>query len=248
MDSESKREYDYEHTIEAMKRYAIEKLKKWKDHPFRKPLLLMGARQVGKTWLMQEFGRLYFKNVAYIRFDNSERARRAFCIDFDIPRLLEAISIEGKCVVEPQNTLIILDEIQECPAALTSLKYFCEEAREYAVVAAGALLGVADHVGTGFPVGKVDLLNLYPMSFWKPPGKPSLRLCCRNGIGNSSTTLKTSTSAICALICTWAECPAWCRYTINCGILKKYGRLSSICCATTARISANTRQANPNPG
>lgn len=165
IDSESKREYNYEHRIEAMKRYAIEKLKKWKDHPFRKPLLLMGARQVGKTWLMQEFGRLHFKNVAYIRFDNSERARRAFSIDFDIPRLLEAISIEGKCVVEPQNTLIILDEIQECPAALTSLKYFCEEAREYAVVAAGSLLGVADHVGTGFPVGKVDRLNLYPMSF-----------------------------------------------------------------------------------
>lgn len=148
-----------------MKRYALEKLKKWKEHPFRKPLLLMGARQVGKTWLMQEFGRLHFKNVAYIRFDNSERARRAFSIDFDIPRLLEAISIEAKCVVEPQHTLIILDEIQECPAALTSLKYFCEEAREYAIVAAGSLLGVADHVGTGFPVGKVDRLNLYPMSY-----------------------------------------------------------------------------------
>lgn len=148
-----------------MKRYALDKLISWKNHPFRKPLLLMGARQVGKTWLMQEFGRLHFKNVAYVRFDNSERARRSFSADFDIPRLLETISIEGKCIVEPENTLIILDEIQECPAALTSLKYFCEEAREYAIVAAGSLLGVADHVGTGFPVGKVDRLNLYPMSF-----------------------------------------------------------------------------------
>ena len=148
-----------------MNRHALEKLKSWKNHPFRKPLLLMGARQVGKTWLMQEFGRKHFKSVAYIRFDNSERARRSFSTDFDIPRLLETISIEGKCTVEPQNTLIILDEIQECPAALTSLKYFCEEAREYAIIAAGSLLGVVDHVGTGFPVGKVDRLNLYPMSY-----------------------------------------------------------------------------------
>ncbi len=148
-----------------MKRYALEQLKEWKDNPRRKPLLLMGARQVGKTWLMKEFGRLCFDHVAYVRFDNNERVRQSFSLDFDIPRLLETVSIEGGCVVEPQKTLIILDEIQECPAALTSLKYFCEDAREYAVVAAGSLLGVADHVGTGFPVGKVDRLNLYPMSF-----------------------------------------------------------------------------------
>lgn len=148
-----------------MKRYALEQLKEWKENPRRKPLLLMGARQVGKTWLMQEFGRQCFEHVAYVRFDNSARARHSFSQDFDIPRLLETVSIEGGCVVEPQKTLIILDEIQECPAALTSLKYFCEEAREYAVIAAGSLLGVADHVGTGFPVGKVDRLNLYPMSF-----------------------------------------------------------------------------------
>ena len=109
---------------------------------------------------MKEFGRRYFKNVAYVRFDNSERARSSFSQDFDIPRLLETISIESKCVVNPKNTLIILDEIQECSAALTSLKYFCEEASEYAIVAAGSLFGVADHVGTGFPVGKVDLLEL----------------------------------------------------------------------------------------
>lgn len=148
-----------------MKRNAIEQLKKWKEHPRRKPLLLSGARQVGKTWLMQEFGRQFFKHVAYVRFDNSVRARSSFSKDFDIPRLLETISIEARCPVTPADTLIILDEIQECPAALTSLKYFCEEAREYAVIAAGSLLGVADHVGTGFPVGKVDRMNLYPMSF-----------------------------------------------------------------------------------
>lgn len=148
-----------------MKRNAIEQLKKWKENPRRKPLLLMGARQVGKTWLMKEFGRQCFEQVAYVRFDNSARARDSFSKDFDIPRLLETISIEGKCRVSPDNTLIILDEIQECPASLTALKYFCEEAREYAIIAAGSLLGVADHVGTGYPVGKVDRMDLYPMSF-----------------------------------------------------------------------------------
>lgn len=148
-----------------MRRFALEELKKWHASPRRKPLLLMGARQVGKTWLMQEFGRKFFEHVAYIRFDNDERAQRSFSEDFDVARLLESISIMAKCPMHPEKTLIILDEIQECPAALTSLKYFCEEAREYAVVAAGSLLGVADHVGTGFPVGKVDRMTLYPMSY-----------------------------------------------------------------------------------
>ncbi len=125
----------------------------------------MGARQVGKTWLMQGFGRPCFEQVAYIRFDNNARVCASFSKDFDVPRLLETISIEGKCRVEPEKTLILLDEIQECPAALTALKYFCEEAGEYVIIAAGSLLGVADHVGTGLPVGKVDRLDLYPMSF-----------------------------------------------------------------------------------
>lgn len=110
-----------------MKRHAIEQLITWKAHPRRKPLLLLGARQVGKTWLMQEFGRQHYKHVAYVRFDNSARARNAFSQDFDIPRLLESISIESNCPVSAKDTLIILDEIQACPAALTSLKYFCEE-------------------------------------------------------------------------------------------------------------------------
>ena len=148
-----------------MRRFALEQLKKWHENPRRKPLLVMGARQVGKTWLMQEFGRLNFKHVAYIRFDNSERARNAFSQDFDVPRLLESVAVLARCPLKPKDTLIILDEIQECPAVLTSLKYFCEEAREYSIMAAGSLLGVADHVGTGYPVGKVDRLDLYPMSF-----------------------------------------------------------------------------------
>ncbi len=148
-----------------MKRDAISKLIKWKKAPGRKPLLLLGARQVGKTWLMQEFGRLHFKRVAYIRFDLNERLRASFEQDYDIPRLLEAIQLEVRFKVTPEDSLIIMDEIQECPRALTSLKYFCEEAREYHIIAAGSLLGLQEHSGTGFPVGKVDILRLYPMSF-----------------------------------------------------------------------------------
>lgn len=148
-----------------MKREAISKLIKWKKATGRKPLLLLGARQVGKTWLMQEFGRLHFKRVAYIRFDLNERLRASFEQDYDIPRLLEAIQLEVRFKVTPEDTLIIMDEIQECPRALTSLKYFCEEARQYHIIAAGSLLGLQEHSGTGFPVGKVDILRLYPMSF-----------------------------------------------------------------------------------
>lgn len=148
-----------------MQRHLISQLKAWKDGEDRQPLLLMGARQVGKTWLMQEFGRTHFTHTAYVRFDNDPNMKRAFAQDFDVSRLLDVIRIRTGVPVLPQKTLIILDEIQECPAALTSLKYFCEEAPQYAVVAAGSLLGLEDLYGTGFPVGKVERLTLYPMSF-----------------------------------------------------------------------------------
>ncbi|MBQ2379742.1 MAG: ATP-binding protein [Akkermansia sp.] len=148
-----------------MKRDAIEQLQNWKKSPIRKPLLLLGARQVGKTWLMQEFGRRYYKKVAYIRFDLNERLRASFEQDYDINRLLEAIQLDVRFKITPKDTLIIFDEIQECPRALTSLKYFCEEAREYHVIAAGSLLGLFEHKGTGFPVGKVDIIHLYPMTY-----------------------------------------------------------------------------------
>lgn len=148
-----------------MKRDAIEQLISWKKNPRRKPLLLLGARQVGKTWLMQEFGRRQFKKIAYIRFDLNERLRSSFEQDYNIPRLLEAIQLDAGFRLTPKDTLIILDEIQECPRALTSLKYFCEEARQYHIIAAGSLLGLYEHRGTGFPVGKVDIIHLYPMSF-----------------------------------------------------------------------------------
>lgn len=149
----------------TMKRYLVQQLESWKQSEDRQPLLLMGARQVGKTWLMQEFGRRCFNHTAYVRFDNDPNLRRAFEQDFDVARLIEAIHIRTGVPVLPEKTLIILDEIQECPAALTSLKYFCEDFPQYAVVAAGSLLGVEELYGTGFPVGKVERLMLHPMSF-----------------------------------------------------------------------------------
>jgi len=148
-----------------MKRWCIQELISWKNNPRRKPLLLLGARQVGKTWLAREFGRLHYKNVVYVRFDRDIAVRQSFEQDYDIPRLLDTLQVRSKTQIEPEKTLIILDEIQECPSALTSLKYFCEDAPELHIIAAGSLLGLSVHTGTGFPVGKVDRVYMYPMSF-----------------------------------------------------------------------------------
>lgn len=149
-----------------MKRHAMQRLIEWKREPGRLPMLIRGARQVGKTWLMKEFGRTEFKKYAYINFDRNERMRQLFSGDFDVDRILLGLFIESGIDIEPENTLIILDEIQEVPTALQSLKYFCEDERHsYYIVAAGSLLGIAMHGGTSFPVGKVDSMNLYPLSF-----------------------------------------------------------------------------------
>lgn len=149
-----------------MNRRLEKTLLSWKDSPRRKPLLLLGARQVGKTWLMNEFGRKYYDKVVYIRFDQNEQMRRLFeSSSHDMNELLLLLQASARFKITPGNTLIVLDEIQECPTALTSLKYFCEDLPEYHVMAAGSLLGVHQHHGTGFPVGKVNTLNLYPMSF-----------------------------------------------------------------------------------
>ena len=148
-----------------MERQIMEELILWKRKKNRKPLILKGARQVGKTWIMKEFGVRQFKNVAYVNFDRNSRMQRVFEGDFDIRSIIQAINIETKEAVRPEDTLIIFDEIQEAPRAISSLKYFCEEAPEYAVVAAGSLLGVAIHEGTSFPVGKVDMLDIYPMNY-----------------------------------------------------------------------------------
>lgn len=148
-----------------MKRNSIETLKRWKKKSNHKPMILRGARQVGKTWLMKEFGTTEYKNVAYVNFENNPIMGELFSIDMDIPRILEGLELETSQKIKPKETLIIFDEIQECPNALTSLKYFYENAQEYDIVAAGSMLGVALHNGKSFPVGKIEFMDLYPLSF-----------------------------------------------------------------------------------
>ena len=148
-----------------MKRYIINRLIDWKSTKKRKPLIIRGARQVGKTWLMKELGSKHFENTAYINFDNNKRMKILFDGDYDIQRLIDGLQVETGEKINPQTTLIIFDEVQEVPKALSSLKYFYENAPEYAIIAGGSLLGVALHEGTSFPVGKVDFCNLYPLNF-----------------------------------------------------------------------------------
>lgn len=148
-----------------MYRFAMNDLLQWKGKKNRKPLIIMGARQVGKTWLMKEFGKNCYEKTAYISFYNNQRMNAVFENDFDIERIIMNLNIESGVTITPGNTLIILDEIQNTPKALESLKYFCEEAPEYHIIAAGSLLGVAIHEGVSYPVGKVDLLDLYPLNF-----------------------------------------------------------------------------------
>ena len=153
--------------ISFMERELFAKLEKWKNKKKRKPLIIQGARQVGKTWIMKEFGARYFKNTIYINFDNNEIMKKVFEIDFDTSRIISAIKIEFGKSFNVEDTLIIFDEIQEAPKALASLKYFNENASQYAIMAAGSLLGVALHQGTSFPVGKVDFMHLYPLNFYE---------------------------------------------------------------------------------
>lgn len=148
-----------------MERLLMEQLKRWKVSKRRKPLLLWGARQVGKTWLMKEFGKTCFTNVVYVSFYNNDRLRAVFEPDYDVRRILKALEIELHAKITAEDTLLIFDEVQSAMKVVESLKYFCEDAPEYAVVAAGSLLGVAMHEGVSFPVGKVDELRLYPMNF-----------------------------------------------------------------------------------
>ena len=148
-----------------MERKEIYSLKKWKNSARRKPLIIRGARQVGKTWLMKEFGKKEYEQLVYINFEISKHLGQIFEPNFDIKRILTALQIETGVTCYPESTLIIFDEIQEAPAALTSLKYFYEDAPEYHVIAAGSLLGVALNQNISFPVGKVDFLDLFPLNF-----------------------------------------------------------------------------------
>lgn len=148
-----------------MYRIAIEKLYQWKESKRRKPLIIEGARQVGKTWLMKEFGEKAYQDTIYINFDSNSRMSELFSEDLNVDRLIMGIELYAGKKIDPDHTLLIFDEVQEVPKALSSLKYFYENAPQYHIVCAGSLLGIALHGGTSFPVGKVDFLNLYPLSF-----------------------------------------------------------------------------------
>lgn len=148
-----------------MYRIAIEKLYKWKNSKRRKPLIIEGARQVGKTWLMKKFGKQAYADTVYINFDSNSRMADLFSADLDTDRLIMGLELYAGRKINPENTLLIFDEVQEVPRALASLKYFYENAPQYHIVCAGSLLGIALHQGTSFPVGKVEFLKLYPLSF-----------------------------------------------------------------------------------
>lgn len=149
-----------------MKRSAIKYLYQWKESNHRKPLIMLGARQVGKTWLMQEFAKEAYTNSAYVNFEDNEMLRELFAHDFDINRIINSLQWSTGVTID-ENTLIILDEIQEAPRGITALKYFAEKAPQYHVIAAGSLLGIAMHQNDSFPVGKVDFMHLYPLSFFE---------------------------------------------------------------------------------
>jgi len=148
-----------------MERLAMQELISWKNKSGRKPLIIRGARQVGKTWLMKEFGKNKFSQTVYINFESTKLLKALFKEDYNVQRILTALQIESGIQIDPQNTLIIFDEIQEAEGAITSLKYFYENAPQYHIIAAGSLLGVAMYRQTSFPVGKVEFLDLYPLSF-----------------------------------------------------------------------------------
>ena len=148
-----------------MYRIAMEQLLNWKSNTRRKPLIIEGARQVGKTWLMKEFGKQAYADTVYINFDSNSRMADLFSADLDTDRLIMGLELYAGRKINPENTLLIFDEVQEVPRALASLKYFYENAPQYHIVCAGSLLGIALHQGTSFPVGKVDFLKLYPLSF-----------------------------------------------------------------------------------
>lgn len=148
-----------------MQRTIMGSLEAWLDSPRRKPLLLQGARQVGKTWAIRELGRMRFEQVAYVNFLDDESLARVFDGDLHPERILDAIALQTGIAASSPGTLVVLDEIQECPRALTSLKMFAEQRPDLPVIAAGSLLGVALHRGVSFPVGKVDHLLMYPMTF-----------------------------------------------------------------------------------
>lgn len=175
-----------------MERSIYSSLKKWKDSPTRKPLILQGARQVGKTYILKEFGAREYSEVVYINCDDNNDMQNMF-VDYDVDRIIRSLSAISGISIKPSTTLLILDEIQEVERGLASLKYFCEKAPEYHVAVAGSLLGITLHEGTSFPVGKVDMLYMYPMDFEEfllAMGKEQLVELLRNNSWTALTPLR----------------------------------------------------------
>lgn len=176
-----------------MYRNAMKDLLKWKNKRNKKPLIIRGARQVGKTWLMKRFGELEYENTVYISFDNNQQMKELFEKDMRTDRIITGIELYSGGKINPRNTLLIFDEVQEVPKALTALKYFNENAPEYQIVCAGSLLGVALHQGTSFPVGKVEFMDLYPLSFtefMRAMGKQQFVELVEQGNFDLATTFK----------------------------------------------------------
>lgn len=148
-----------------MERLIIKKLLAWKNSKYRKPLILKGVRQVGKTWLLKEFGKRYYENTAYFNFDENEEYKQFFETTKDVERILQNLTLASGQKITPESTLIIFDEVQESPKVINAMKYFCENAPQYHVACAGSLLGIALAKPASFPVGKVDFLEVNPMSF-----------------------------------------------------------------------------------
>lgn len=148
-----------------LKRLILDDLQKWRQSKYRKPLILKGVRQVGKTWMLNEFGKRCYDNVAYFNFDEQEELVSFFETTKDVKRILQNLMMVNGLPILPEKTLVIFDEIQECNKALNTLKYFCEKAPEYHIACAGSLLGIALSKPSSFPVGKVDFMTIYPMSF-----------------------------------------------------------------------------------
>ena len=148
-----------------MERLILSKLLAWKNSPYRKPLILKGVRQVGKTWVLKEFGRRYYENTAYFNFDENEEYKQFFETSKDVDRILQNLMLASGQKIMPGKTLIIFDEVQDCPKVINAMKYFCENAPQYHIACAGSLLGIALSKPSSFPVGKVDFLKLYPLSF-----------------------------------------------------------------------------------
>lgn len=148
-----------------MERFILQKLLKWKNSPYRKPLILKGVRQVGKTWILKEFGKRYYENTAYFNFDENEEYKQFFETTKDIDRILQNLMLVSGQKIYPERTLIIFDEVQDCPKVINSMKYFCENAPQYHIACAGSLLGIALAKPSSFPVGKVNFMQIDPMSF-----------------------------------------------------------------------------------